>query len=88
MHHELKMIMAYFDAGQSGDKCFEIRRNSDRGFQRGDRGFQRGDTVTFREVDSLGLYTRYSFKGEITYVTNFEQKEDYVVFGYKLTPDE
>lgn len=81
MHHELKMITAYFDAGQSGDKCFEIRRNSD-------RGFQRGDTVTFREVDSLGLYTRYAFKGEITYVTNFEQKEDYVVFGYKLTPDE
>lgn len=78
MHHELKILRCYFDPGAAGEKPFEIRRNND-------RGFQRGDTVEFREVNHLGLYTCRSFTGEITYVTAFEQKEDYVVFGYKLT---
>lgn len=83
MHHELKILPAYFEAGQCGGKNFEIRRNND-------RGFQKGDTVEFREVtpESLGgNYTWRTFKAEITYVTNFNQKEDYVVFGYKLVED-
>lgn len=77
MHHELKILPAYFEAGKCGDKNFEIRRNND-------RGFQKGDTLEFREVNSDGNYTWLTFKAEITYVTNFNQKEDYVVFGYKL----
>lgn len=77
MHHELKLMKCYFVPGANGEKPFEIRRNND-------RGFQKGDTVEFREVDNLGLFTHRSFFGEITYVTSFEQKEDYVVFGYRI----
>ena len=36
MNHELKTLPSYFEAVLSGDKTFEIRDNSDRGFQRGD----------------------------------------------------
>lgn len=81
MHHELKILVPYFEAGKEGLKNFEIRRNND-------RGFQKGDTVEFREINSVGNYTWSTFKAEITYVTNFNQKEDYVVFGYKLLTDE
>lgn len=76
MHHELKIAECYFVPGLTGEKPFEIRRNND-------RGFQKGDTVLFREVNKLNLYTSRQFKAEITYVTAFEQKEDYVVFGYR-----
>lgn len=76
MHHELKIAECYFVPGLTGEKPFEIRRNND-------RGFQKGDTVLFREVNKLNLYTSRQFKAEITYVTSFEQKEDYVVFGYR-----
>lgn len=76
MHHELKIAECYYVPGLSGEKPFEIRRNDD-------RGFQKGDTVLFREVNKLNLYTSRQFKAEITYVTAFAQKEDYVVFGYR-----
>lgn len=77
MHHELKIAECYFVPGLSGEKPFEIRHNDD-------RGFQKGDTVLFREVNKLNLYTSRQFKAEITYVTGYAQKEDYVVFGYRL----
>lgn len=76
MHHDLKILKCYFEPGLAGEKPFEIRRNND-------RGFQKGDTVRFIEIDNLGVSTRREFRAEITYVTAFEQKEDYVVFGYR-----
>ncbi|QHJ82173.1 MAG: hypothetical protein [Bacteriophage sp.] len=48
MHHELKIAECYYVPGLSGEKPFEIRRNDD-------RGFQKGDTVLFREVNKLNL---------------------------------
>lgn len=36
MKHELKTLPVYFEAVLNGDKTFEIRDNSDRGFQKGD----------------------------------------------------
>lgn len=78
MHHELKLQVCFFEPAKVGLKTFEIRRNSD-------RGFQAGDTVEFREVNHLGLYTHNELHARITYVLNYEQKEDYVVFAYVLT---
>ena len=77
MHHQLKIAECYFNPGVQGEKPFEIRRNND-------RGFQKGDTVLFREVNQVGLNTGREFRAEITYVTGYAQKEDYVVFGYRL----
>ena len=79
INHELKIQPCYFNAILSGDKLFEIRRNND-------RGFQKGDTVTLRECDLGLIHTLYSgreINAEITYVTNYEQKPEFVVFGIK-----
>ena len=56
-----------------GDKPFEVRYN--------DRNFQKGDTVTYITQDSSEVY---SGTYEITFVTNYEQKENWVVFADKL----
>jgi len=75
--HMLKILPRYFEAVLSGDKTFEIRDNSD-------REFQTGDLVVLREMDitkSVFQFTGRSVEKQITYVTNFAQKENYVVFG-------
>lgn len=77
MRHELKILPAYFEAVQLGDKTFEIRDNAD-------RGFQKGDTVLQREIRPGALadvYTGRTLERRITYVTNYGQKDGYVVFG-------
>ncbi|WP_351122602.1 DUF3850 domain-containing protein [Shewanella sp. T24-MNA-CIBAN-0130] len=83
--HDLKILSCYFDAVKSGCKTFEIRKNSD-------RGFQKGDLITLNELKqskSTGssLLTGESLSAVITYVTNYEQKDDYVVFSFKLVSD-
>lgn len=82
MEHELKIAPCYFEAVISGDKTFEIRDNSD-------RGFQNGDTVYLREYDSryladVAAYTGRSCNAKITYVTNYEQKPNFVVFSMEV----
>ena len=77
MTHELKILECYADAKVAGDKLFEIRYNAD-------RGFQKGDFITYIVVDNAGrrwYHPIEDMKFEITYVTNYEQKEDWVVFG-------
>jgi len=71
MHHVLKIKKEYMMAKAFGDKPFEIRFN--------DRGFQKGDTVSY--TGDRAPYLDYEGKYEITYVTGFSQKEDWVVFG-------
>jgi len=73
-HHQLKIMPSHMDAVMSGAKRFEIRDNSD-------RGFQAGDTVELLEWED-GRYTARSFAGRITYVSNFEQKPNWVVFAF------
>ncbi|MBB1389514.1 DUF3850 domain-containing protein [Shewanella sp. SG44-6] len=80
--HDLKILSCYFDALKSECKTFEIRKNSD-------KGFQKGDIVTFKELKSShstgsSLLTGESLTAIITYVTNYEQKDDYVVFSFQL----
>lgn len=82
MHHKLKILPCYFAAVGSGDKTFEIRDNRD-------KGFQRGDTIEFQEYDQKNnpwsLTGNFLF-AEITYVTAYEQKPDFVVFSFKIIP--
>ena len=74
MRHELKIAPTYFEAVCNGGKNFEIRNNHD-------RGFQRGDIVVLNEWVAPNGYTGNCAERRITYVTNYEQKEGFVVFG-------
>jgi len=75
MIHELKIEQAYFQAVIDGDKNFEIRFN--------DRGFQKGDSLVLSEIAKVGMTTYRKAKADISYVTNFNQAENWVVFGIK-----
>ncbi|UXI00447.1 DUF3850 domain-containing protein [Photobacterium sp. TY1-4] len=75
MHHELKILPQYFEPVCDGTKTFEIRNN--------DRDFNAGDTATLREWTGEN-YTWSELEVEITYVTNYEQKPGWVVFGIKV----
>ncbi len=77
MLRELKIRKCFFEPVLQRLKTFEIRRNSD-------RGFQAGDKCLLCEVDDVGVRTGRQAKGRITYVLNYEQKEDYVVFSFDL----
>lgn len=72
MHHVLKIEDSYYDAKVEGLKLFEIRYN--------DRGFQKGDTVSYTKP--IGSLQR-SGVWEIIYVTGYQQRENFVVFGEK-----
>lgn len=74
-HHELKINPEYFLEAFDGRKPFEIRKN--------DRDYQVGDTFFMIEYKSGAYGSRY-IKGIITYVSDYMQKDGYVVFGYKL----
>ena len=76
MTHNLKIKMEYFEAVLSGLKAFEIRYN--------DRNFKVFDYVYLNEVDDNFDFTGRSIKVKITYITDFEQKDGYVVFGFKI----
>jgi ASC-1-like (ASCH) protein len=73
MKHDLKIDDVYLQAKLAGDKLFEIRLN--------DRGYQKGDIVHYygEITDMVEPPQKHSFV--ITYVTNFAQKENWVVFG-------
>jgi hypothetical protein len=73
-HHILKIGKEFMQAKIAGDKLFEVRLN--------DRGFQKGDTVAYITDDHLG--TPYGGLYEITYVINYNQKENWVVYGERM----
>lgn len=75
MIHELKIDEQYFDAVCEGIKNFEIRYN--------DRKFEVGDSILLHEIDSKRRYTGRKVSGTITYITDYQQKEGFVVFSFK-----
>lgn len=76
MTHELKILPEYFEAVVSGRKQFEIREN--------DRDFKVGDLLILREYDIwVDEFTGNSYKAEITYITDYAQKDGYVVLGIR-----
>ena len=79
--HELKIDTEYFREIANGNKLFEIRYN--------DRGYQKGDIVHLMPCRGSSFVEPYEgLKFVITYVTGFQQKENWVVFGIKDVKDE
>ncbi|PRT14493.1 RNA-binding protein [Bacillus toyonensis] len=77
MLHNLKINKNFFAPVLEHIKTFEIRKN--------DRDFHVGDTVILNEWDSeKRQYTGRSVNTEIMYITDYEQKDDYVVFSFKI----
>ena len=70
--HELKILPEYFEAVTSGRKKFEIRKN--------DRDYKVGDRLYLREWNGEN-FTGDSYKAEITYITDYMQKNGYFVLG-------
>ena len=74
---EVKILDCYATPKLLGDKPFEIRFNDD-------RGYQKGDLVQYEVIDKLGLHVNHELNSrlyQITYVTNYNQKEGYVVYA-------
>lgn len=72
--HKLKILPEYYYAVEDGRKTFEIRKN--------DRGFHLGQTVLLQK-HSESRYTGDNILVEITYMTDYEKKDGYVVFGFR-----
>jgi hypothetical protein len=73
--HKIKIEAPYYAAVREGRKNFVIRRN--------DRGYNAGDIVHLWALDENGLIDSYkpTLEATIGYVTQYEQKENYVVFS-------
>ncbi|EMK0887026.1 DUF3850 domain-containing protein [Listeria monocytogenes] len=70
--HELKILSEYFWDIVVEQKTFEIRKN--------DRNFQVGDYLILKEFKEE-KHTGWKITVEVTYITDYEQKENYVVMG-------
>lgn len=77
MVHDLKINKEFFRPVLAKIKTFEIRKN--------DRNFCVGDKVVLNEWDEeKRQYTGEKVNTEIIYITNYEQKDNYVVFSFKI----
>ncbi len=76
--HILKTHPLYFQAVLTGKKNFEIRKN--------DRGFSVGDQLLLKETEdeSGEKLTGRKILVIVDYITDFEQKEDYVVMAISV----
>lgn len=72
--HNLKIKAEYANAKLAGNKMFEIRLN--------DRNYKVGDIIKYTCIDSPIVDEKISKKMYyISYISNYEQKDGYVVFG-------
>lgn len=74
---KLKIEKQYFRQVAMNNKMFEIRENRD-------RDFKIGQYVLLEEIDTSGELTGEAILVKITYVTDYEQKEGYVVFSFQV----
>ena len=78
--HNLKIYDDYAFAKFSGLKPFEIRDISD-------RDFRVGDTVVYTVIDRSGHKINHPLSKlvfEITFICNFMQRHNYVVFADRI----
>ena len=74
--HKLKILPEYYNAQIEGKKNFEIRKN--------DRNYQIGDWLLLKEYNpKIKKFTERKVMVEITYITDYQQKNGYVVLGTK-----
>ncbi|KON86595.1 RNA-binding protein [Sporosarcina globispora] len=76
--HKLKILPKYFEPVAKGIKNFEIRKN--------DREFEIGDNLLLQECwnDPEGpTYTGRVLERKVIYISDYEQKENYVVLGIR-----
>lgn len=73
--HELKILPGYFEDVFMGNKTFEIRKN--------DRNYKEGDLLILKEW-SGSYYTGRQVKAFVTYMTDYAQKDNYVVLAIKV----
>lgn len=73
--HQLKIAPEFYEAVITGKKKFEIRKN--------DRDFKVGDAFVLREYKNHSYTGKYVL-GTISYITDYEQKEGFVVFSFQL----
>ena len=75
--HSLKTWPEYFEYVYEGEKTFEIRKN--------DRDYRINQIIVLEEYDPHNnTYTGRWVKVIIAYITDFEQKPEYVVFGFMV----
>jgi len=74
--HNLKIHVSFLHAILTGHKTFEVRKN--------DRDFKVGDQFKLYAYDEGidRVEKNYAFIGVITYITDFEQKDGYIVFAF------
>lgn len=80
MIHDLKILPEFYVPVVTGIKTFEIRKD--------DRCFEVGDFIKLREWTEGEGYSGNSVEGVITYITNYNQAEGYVVFSFEITKRE
>lgn len=68
----LKILPEFFQAQAEGKKNFEIRKN--------DRDYKVGSVLSLREFDGT-KYTGRIVKVVVTFITNYAQRDGYVVLG-------
>ncbi len=73
----LKILPEYYKEVLIGNKTFEIRKN--------DRDFKVGDTIILMQYDGEKYMDSEIIEAKISYVTDFMQKDNYVVLGLKNT---
>jgi hypothetical protein len=92
--HCLKLDLAYFKDVKNGIKTFEIRKN-DRDYQVCDRlllhlwhknSYARivGKENELRIIEKTSEDNADKILARIIYITNYKQKDDYVVLGIKV----
>lgn len=76
MRHELKLREGFYGSVLAGLKTFEVRFN--------DRNYQVGDVLVLKEWDWVQeRFTGREIEKEVTYITNYEQKDGYIVMSIK-----
>lgn len=76
MRHELKLREQFYGSVLAGLKTFEVRFN--------DRNYQVGDVLVLKEWDWVQeRFSGREIEKEVTYITNYEQKDGYIVMSIK-----